>query len=222
MEDLLRSVADFISRNHIWAGVILGLITFLESLAVIGAFVPATGLLVAAGAMVAAGVLDPWNVMLGCIIGAVLGDALSYWLGRRLGPSVLRHKVFKPHRRRVAWTRLFAYRYGVASVYIGRFFGPLRAFVPVTVGILGMRQRTFQVANVLSAIVWVTAMLAPGYLAQKGLARVEAMSEAHGPTLAAIVAVALFACGYVVYRWLKGRALKRAETRGLGRFPEKA
>ncbi|MFN4041081.1 MAG: DedA family protein [Brevundimonas sp.] len=222
MEDLLRSVADFISRNHVWAGVILGLITFLESLAVIGAFVPATGLLVAAGAMVAAGVLDPWNVMLGCIIGAVLGDALSYWLGRRLGPSVLRHKVFKPHRRRVAWTRLFAYRYGVASVYIGRFFGPLRAFVPVTVGILGMRQKTFQTANVLSAVVWVTAMLAPGYLAQKGLARLEAMSEAHGPTLAGIAAVALFVCGYVAYRWVKGRALKRAEARGLGRFPEKA
>lgn len=222
MEDLLRSVADFISRNHVWAGVILGVVTFLESLAVIGAFVPATGLLVAAGAMVAAGVLDPWNVMLGCIIGAVLGDALSYWLGRRLGPSVLRHRVFKPHRRRVAWTRLFAYRYGVASVYIGRFFGPLRAFVPVTVGILGMRQKTFQIANVLSGIVWVTAMLAPGYLAQKGLARIEAMSEAHGPTLAAIAAVTLFASGYIAYRWLKGRALRRAEARGLGRFPEKA
>ncbi|QBX37638.1 DedA family protein [Brevundimonas sp. S30B] len=222
MEDLLRSVADFISRNQVWAGLILGSITFLESLAVIGAFVPATGLLVAAGAMVAMGVLDPWNVLLGCVIGAVLGDALSFWLGRRLGPSVLRHQVFKPHRRRVAWTRLFAYRYGVASVYIGRFFGPLRAFVPVTVGILGMRQKTFQIANVLSAFVWVGAMLAPGYLAQKGLARLEAMSEAHGPTLAAIAAVAVFACGYIAYRWIKGRTLKRAERRVLARFPEKA
>jgi membrane protein DedA with SNARE-associated domain len=222
MEELLRSIADFISRNHVWAGVILGLVTFLESLAVIGAFVPATGLLVAAGAMVAMGVLDPWNVLLGCIIGAAVGDAVSYWLGRKLGPSVLRHRIFKPHRRRVAWTRLFAYRYGVASIYIGRFFGPLRAFVPVTVGILGMRQRTFQVANVLSAIVWVVAMLAPGYLAQRGLARLEAMSEAHGPTLAAIAGVTLLLGGWAAYRWIKGRAMRRAERSGLGRLPEKA
>ena len=110
----------------------------------------------------------------------------------------------------------------MASVYIGRFFGPLRAFVPLTVGILGMRQRTFQVANVLSAIVWVTAMLAPGYFAARGLARIEAMSEAHGPTLAAIAGVTLLVGGWAAHRWIKGRALRRAERQGLGRLPEKA
>ena len=108
MEEFLSSIAEFIQRNHMWAGVILGLVTFFESLEVIGAFIPATGLLVAAGAMVATGHLDPWNVMLGCVIGAVIGDAVSYWLGRKLGPRVLHHRVLRPHRRRVAWTRLFA------------------------------------------------------------------------------------------------------------------
>jgi membrane protein DedA with SNARE-associated domain len=208
MDSLLHSIADFIARNHIWAGLILGLVTFFESLVVVGAFVPATGLLVAAGGLVAAGVLDPINVILGCVIGAVLGDAISYWIGRRLGTGVLRHPMFRAHRRRVAWTRLYCRRFGVLSIFIGRFFGPLRAFVPVMVGILKMRRRTFQAANVASAIVWVMAMLAPGYLAAKGLARLEFLSEAHSTTLIIMAFVAGAIVILAAMKWLKIRAAR--------------
>ena len=69
MDSLLQAVGDFVARNHMWAGVMLGLVVFVESLAVVGAFVPATGLLVAAGGLIAAGVLDPVNVIVGCVIG---------------------------------------------------------------------------------------------------------------------------------------------------------
>ncbi|WEK58660.1 MAG: DedA family protein [Candidatus Brevundimonas phytovorans] len=210
MDSLLSSAADFIARHHVWAGVVLGAVTFLESLVVIGAFVPATGLLVAAGGLVAAGVLDPVSVIAGCVIGAVMGDAISYWIGRRLGTGVLRQPMLLPHRRKIAWTRLYCRRYGVASIFIGRFFGPLRAFVPVMVGVLRMRQRVFQLANVTSALVWVLAMLAPGYLAAKGLAQLEFMSEAHGPTLMLIAFGALVVVAVVGMRWLKGRAAKRS------------
>ena len=210
MDSLLSSAADFIARHHVWAGVVLGVVTFFESLVVIGAFVPATGLLVAAGGLVAAGVLDPWTVIAGCVIGAVMGDAISYWIGRRLGTGVLRQPLLLPHRRKIAWTRLYCRRYGVASIFIGRFFGPLRAFVPVMVGVLRMRQRVFQLANVTSAFVWVLAMLAPGYLAAKGLAKLEFMSEAHGPTLMLIAFGALVVAAVVAMRWMKGRAAKRS------------
>ena len=210
MDSLLSTAADFIARHHVWAGVVLGVVTFFESLVVIGAFVPATGLLVAAGGLVAAGVLDPMTVIVGCVAGAVMGDAISYWIGRRLGTGVLHQPMLLPHRRKIAWTRLYCRRYGVASIFIGRFFGPLRAFVPVMVGVLRMRQRVFQLANVTSAIVWVLAMLAPGYLAAKGLAQLEFMSEAHGPTLMLIAFGALVVVAVVGMRWVKGRAAKRS------------
>lgn len=210
MESLLQAVGDFIARNHMWAGVLLGLVTFLESLAVIGAFIPATGLLVAAGGLIAAGVLDPVNVLVGCIIGAVLGDAVSYWVGRRLGIRFLHRPMFKPHRRRIAWTRLYCRRYGILSIFVGRFFGPLRAFVPLTLGMLRMRQRDFQFGNVTSGIVWVVAMLAPGYLAAQGLARLELFSEAHGPTLV-VGAIAAAALGVaIVYRAVKARMSRKS------------
>jgi len=209
MDSLLQSIADFIARNAVWAGALLGAVTFMESLAVIGAFIPATGLLVAAGAMVATGTLDPINVIMGCVTGAVLGDAVSFWLGRRLGVKALRWPALIPHRRKLAWTRLYCRRYGFASIFIGRFFGPLRAFVPLMLGVLQMRNRTFQTGNVLSAFVWVLAMLAPGYLAAKGLARLEAMTEAHGPTLWVLGGVAAVVLILAAMKGLKARAARR-------------
>ena len=206
MDSLFSSIVDFISRNAMWAGLILGSVTFVESLLLIGAFVPATGLLVIAGGMVAAGILDPWNVIVGCVVGAVLGDAVSYWVGRKMGSRVLHHRLLASHRRKVAWTRLYCRRYGIAAIFIGRFFGPLRAFVPVMVGVLSMRHLKFQFANVTSAIVWVLAMVAPGWLAAKGLSH---LAEGQGMTFALIAfgvaAVAILG----IHRWLKGRSAAR-------------
>lgn len=183
MDALLNPLGDFISRHHAWAGAVLGVITFVESLVFIGAFVPATALMVIAGGLVAAGVLDPASVLLWCVAGAVMGDAVSYQLGRRWGPSALRRSEFKPHRRVIARTRLFFRRYGPISIFIGRFFGPLRAFIPLVAGMMLMKSRRFQIANVVSAILWVPIMLAPGYFAALGLARLEALGEADMLTL---------------------------------------
>lgn len=206
MDAFLQSLADFIARHSAWAGVVLGLVTLLESLVLIGAFIPATALMVMAGGLIAAGVLDPAQVVLWCVAGAVVGDAISFELGRRLGPRTLRHPTLRPHRRKLARTRLFNRRFGPASIFIGRFFGPLRAFVPLVAGLFQMRRRTFQLANAVSALVWVLAILAPGYFAAKGLAELEAMGEAHLATIAVITLGGLALIGLVAREVLRRRA----------------
>jgi len=212
MDAFLQSLAEFIARHSGWAGLVLGLITLLESLVLIGAFIPATALMVMAGGLIAAGVLDPLQVVFWCVAGAVIGDAISFELGRRLGPRALRHPAFSAHRRKVARTRLFNRRYGAASIFIGRFFGPLRAFVPLVAGLLQMRRRTFQVANVLSAVIWVLAILAPGYFAARGLAELEALGEAHVATIAAITISGLLVVGVVCREILRRRARALAQA----------
>jgi len=166
----LAPLSALISDHRAWAGLVLGVATFLESLVLIGAFVPATALMLLAGGLIATGALDPVTVLLWSVAGAALGDAVSYALGLRLGGGVLTLPFLRPHRRAIARTRLFSSRYGVASIFLGRFFGPLRAFVPVMAGMIRMKAHTFQIANVASAFVWVAALVSPGYLAGKGLA----------------------------------------------------
>ena len=210
MDSILLPAANFLAHHQALAGVALGLVTLFESLVIVGAFVPATALMIIAGGLIAAGVLEPTSVIIGCVVGAIFGDAISYLIVRRFGARLLRHPALTPHRRAIARTRLYCRRYGVSLIYVGRFFGPLRAFVPVVVGILQMRQHRFQTANVVSAMIWAPVMLAPGYFAARGLARVEAVSEADPLTIGIIVAGVAAVAAFAVWRVLRSRALQRA------------
>lgn len=201
MEHFLADLGEFIKANRAWAGPILGLITFGESMVLIGAFFPATALMLIAGGLAAAGILNPVEVILWCIAGAVGGDAVSYWLGRKAGPKAWRHPLFKPpaRKRMLARARLFFRRWGVASIYFCRFMGPVRAFVPLISGMTAMPHLRFQLANIGSAVIWVPVMLAPGYLAGKGLA---APSETT-ILLAALGILALIVIAVVARRMLR-------------------
>ena len=169
MESFFNTLGDFIRENAAWAGPILGLITFGESMVLIGAFFPATALMLVAGGLAAAGVVHPLELIVWCVAGATLGDAVSYWLGRKLGPSAWRSRLLKDQRRLAARARLFFRQWGVASIYLCRFMGPVRAFVPLIAGITAMPHLKFQLANLGSALIWVPVMLAPGYLAGIGI-----------------------------------------------------
>jgi len=209
MHSLFPTISHLIARHHAWAGAALGAVALVESLALIGAFIPATALMVMTGGLIAAGVLEPASVIIWSVAGAILGNAASYALGRRLGPQALRHPALAAHRRMIARTRLFTRRHGPASIFFGRFFGPLRALVPLTAGVLQMPRRTFQVANALSAPVWVIVLLAPGYLAAKGLAQVEAGWEADPLTILLGLGLILLVAGAAGWRARKSRAAGR-------------
>jgi len=212
MDILFPAIADFIARHHSAAGLVLGAVTALEAIVLVGAFIPATALMVMAGGLIAAGVLDGWSVLAFCVAGAFLGDAASYLIGRRLGPRALRHAALARHRRAIARTRLFMRRHGPVAIFLGRFFGPVRAFIPLVAGLLQMSRTRFQVANILSAALWVPIMLAPGYFAAKGLAKLETLGEADGLTIGIITVAILAVGGVVAWRVLVLRERERAAS----------
>lgn len=162
---MLADLLALITENARLAGPIIGLLAFAESLIVVGMFVPAIALMIAIGGLIAAGVLDPGPVLIWAVIGSTLGDWVSYLLGRWIGPSIYRCWPLRNHRSAVARARLFFRRYGFVSVFLGRFFGPVRATIPLVAGVMQMPNRSFQIANVTSALLWVPALLAPGYFA---------------------------------------------------------
>lgn len=211
MDIALAPLSDAIKNHSDWAGPILGLITFGESLVVVGAFFPATALMVLAGSLAALGLLDPVQLLFWCIAGAVGGDAVSFWLGRAMGPTGTRHRVLKAHRRSVARARLFIRRYGVLSIVICRFLGPVRALVPTIAGMMSMGHQRFQVANVISALVWVPLMVAPGYLATRGYGLLQFSA-------AIWVVIGLAGCAVL---FLAVRAWRIQSNRGAAHFLQK-
>ena len=54
--------------------------------------------------------------------------------------------------------------YGAFGVFLGHFFGPVRAVIPVVAGMFNMPQLPFQIANILSAFTWAVGVIAPAFL----------------------------------------------------------
>jgi len=159
MEEAFRGLIDFVREHQAWAAPVVLALAFGESLAFISLLVPAWGALVAIGALVGASGISFWPVWLAGALGASLGDWLSYWFGYRYKDSVSQIWPLSKFPGLLLRGEDFVQKWGVPSIFIGRFFGPLRASVPLAAGIFEMPYWSFQIANVLSALVWSAVLL---------------------------------------------------------------
>jgi membrane-associated protein len=165
LTDLLtgRYALDDVVR---WGGyAVVVAIVFVETGLLVGFFLPGDSLLITAGLVAAAGGLNIWwlNVLL--IVAAVVGDAVGYTIGARLGPRVFRREkslLFNP--RHLERTRAFYARHGAKTIVLARFVPIIRTFAPVVAGAAQMPYRRFVFYNVAGGVGWVTSMTGAGYL----------------------------------------------------------
>jgi len=164
-----QPVIDFVRAHEAWAAPIVFCLAFGESLAFLSLLIPAWAALVGIGGLIGLTGIDFWSIWVAGSLGAALGDWLSYWFGDKFKSSIARIWPLSHHPDLLPRGERFIARYGVAAIFLGRFFGPLRASVPLAAGILAMRWWPFQLANFTSAFVWAAALLAPGALGLKFL-----------------------------------------------------
>ena len=138
MDHLAIQILAFVKANPGWAIFVIGLTAFGESFAFLSLLFPGTAILIAAGTLVSEGILNPLPTVVAGIAGAVLGDLVSFWLGQRFGPLLQKIWPFRRNPERLTRGISFFECYGVSSVFIGRFFGPLRAVVPLAAGMMHM------------------------------------------------------------------------------------
>lgn len=162
MDQFVAPILDFVREHGEWAAPIVGLLAFCESLAFVSLLVPATVLLWGIGALIGASGIDFWPVWFGAVIGAGLGDWLSYWLGYHFHEQIARAWPLSCNPELIPRAHAMFEKWGAPGVFIGRFFGPLRAVVPLAAGAAQMSQLPFQLANWSSAFLWAAVTLAPG------------------------------------------------------------
>jgi undecaprenyl-diphosphatase len=162
MADLAQTLLDLIKAHQNWAVAVMFVTAFGESFAFLSLLFPGTAILIAAGTLLKSGSLPFLPIMIGAIFGAVLGDSVSYWIGRRFGPGLARLWPFSRNPGLLVSGIAFFERHGGKSVFIGRFFGPIRAVIPLAAGIMRMARPRFWVANIGSALVWAPMLLLVG------------------------------------------------------------
>ena len=162
MGDISDTFLSFIGHNEAWGPAIVCILAFGESLAFVSLLLPATAILLGVGGLIGATDIAFWPIWWAAMLGAVLGDWLSYWLGARYSYAIAHIWPLSRHPELLPRGEALFRKWGILGVFVGRFFGPLRSIMPLVAGICGMRQLPFQIANLASAILWATGVLAPG------------------------------------------------------------
>lgn len=139
-------------------------IAIAEAVFILGLFIPSTPILLLAGGLIAQGRLPFWEVYFAAVLGAVIGDAISYSVGYWLRDRIKTVWPFRNHLPLIDRGEKFFARHGGKSVFIGRFIPGVKAVVPGVAGMYAMDYRFFSIINVTSAFVWAAAHILPGML----------------------------------------------------------
>ncbi|MDO8949630.1 MAG: DedA family protein [Actinomycetota bacterium] len=168
--DVILHVDVFIDQQvgvwGAWMYLVMFVVIFCETGLVVTPFLPGDTLLFAAGVVAAraGNPLDVWLLFLILTIAAILGDTVNYWLGKRLGPRVLRNpnsRIFK--KEHLDKTHAFFERYGGKTIILCRFVPFVRTFAPFLAGVGEMTYGRFLAFNVVGGVVWVAVFLFAGF-----------------------------------------------------------
>ena len=164
--DLIQQIIHFIRDPAYLAELgypVLALVIFAETGAMVF-FLPGDSLLVTAGVYAATGKLSLLWLNLLLIPCAILGDALSYYLGSTAGPHLFnrpRSRFFRPEH--VDAARGFYEKHGGKAIILARFMPIMRTFVPIVAGITQMPYSRFATFNIVGGAAWVASMTLLGY-----------------------------------------------------------
>jgi membrane protein DedA with SNARE-associated domain len=177
-----------------------------------GVPIPEETVLVLAGYLVWQGHLRLAFVLLVGFLGAVAGDSLGYWIGRRYGQAAVERYghwiLITPERLKSA--RQFVTRYGPLGVFAARFLPGLRFLAGPLAGTSGLRPASFILANVLGAALYVPLAVAIGYAVGYGLAPYLIQLEQAVGEIEHILLLGVPLCALIIMGW---RALQAARAR---------
>ena len=165
MAHLLDQLIQFVSAHPYLAYATVFLAALLEAVPVLGSFIPGSSIIIGLSAFVAAGELGLAGVLAGAIGGAALGDGTAFLLGHIYQRGILGIWPLKAYPTIVARSEELFQRHGAIAVLFARFVPPVRAFAPVTAGVLGMPPSRFYAINIPAIWLWACVHVLPGALA---------------------------------------------------------
>jgi membrane-associated protein len=193
---VLQSLTDYVSGS-LWTYAFLFGISALD---VIFPLVPSETAVILAGVLAGTGDLAIWAVIPCAAVGAIVGDNVSYLIGRLAGEWILERWFKGERRKRIDWAERQIQERGPYLIVVGRFIPGGRTAVTLASGLLEMPWRRFIVFDALAGIAWASYAALLGYFGGK------TFEESPLKAFLVAFAVALAVSGGIeLYRWLKKR-----------------
>lgn len=148
------AVLQFLERHQDWSFFVALVFALAETLAFLSLIVPSTAILVGVGALISTGALEFWPIWAGAAVGAVIGSSVSWVLGWHYGARILSVWPMNRDPGLVERATDAFRRWGLPAVFIGHFFGPLRAIVFLFAGMTRIPFWRFQAVNLPGCLLW--------------------------------------------------------------------
>ena len=197
----IESATAWIAANPVAAGAVIFLIAFCDAVVLLGIIVPALPLLFAVGALVGLGHISGPYALACATMGAFIGDGLSFWIGHRWGPQLRSRWPFSRYPQWLDRGEAMFRRHGVKSIFIARFVGAVRPFVPAIAGMLHMPVRRYAVPSLIACIAWSALFLAPGWVLGRSYDAVAAVADRLALVLGALAIAIALVWAVVLYTW---------------------
>lgn len=209
----IQTLQQFLDQ---WGYPVVFVFVMIESL---GIPFPGETMLLLGAFFAASGHLSIYGVIAVAAAGAIIGDNLGYWIGRKGGRPLLQRYgkyVFVKEERLDKAERFFE-RHGDKTVFFGRFISILRTWAAFLAGVNRMRWRTFLFYNAAGGIVWAIIYGVIGYFVGRlvGVAIIERYSSYIGYGVIALIVI--IGGVYFLRLYLRRR---REEAKGQKEKPE--
>lgn len=200
-----------IAQSLAFTLMVIFLVTFLESLALVGLLLPGTVMMASVGALIGSGQVDLYLAWAAGGIGCFLGDWISYFIGRAFKGPLHRWSFLKKHKAMLDRTEHALHQHSMFTVLLGRFVGPTRPLVPMVAGMLDLPPYKFALPNIIGCITWPPVYFFPGILAGVAIDIPSSQGSALFKWLLFGSIVLLWLAGWLSWRWWREK--KRGSDR---------
>lgn len=171
---------------------------------------PGETTLLAASYLAATGHLSLPLVIGSAALGAIVGDSVGYFVGRRGGRRFLERygKYVGITPEKLGRADDYFSRHGAKTVFFGRFVALLRVLAGPLAGASGMSYRRFLAANVAGAVTWAAMMGTLAFFFGKPVAAVLSSLGVW-----ALLALAIFVIARFAFKRIRSRGMRRRQAR---------
>lgn len=162
-EGAWRAIIEFVQSHIAYAEPLVFALGFAEGIPGLSILVPSSAIFLAVGAAHSSAGGEFWNLWVSAALGCVVGDWVTYSLGRMLRNDVGRLRYFAVNPQALAAGHAVFERWGPLAVLAGKFTGFARPFIPVVAGVLTMPWHLFLISSAVSSLAWAGVFLSPGY-----------------------------------------------------------
>ena len=163
MQELLTNILELTSQMGVYIYSLVFIAAFSETVLGVGLLIPGSTIILIFGALASSNIISIWATIVMSILGAVLGDNINYYLGKKYGKSWISEDSWILTPANYKTGKIFFDEHGVKSILFGRFVPAIKEIIPFIAGLMHMDRREFYLYNVLGAIGWSLEWVGLGY-----------------------------------------------------------